>query len=60
VFENAVLGKIKSCFFYHVLKYHMKILLRDCNAALGVGGGIFQPTIRNESLHQNSNGSRLE
>jgi len=40
-------------FFYHLPKYHMKILL-DFNAKVG-GENIFKPTIGNESLHQDSN-----
>jgi len=35
-------------------KYHMKILLRDCNAKVE-GENIFKPTIGNKSLHQDSN-----
>jgi hypothetical protein len=35
-------------------KYHMKILLGDFNAKAGKGG-IFKPTIGNESLHKISN-----
>jgi hypothetical protein len=40
--------------FYHFPKYNMKILLGDFNAKVG-RENIFKPTIRNESLHQNSN-----
>ena len=35
-------------------KYHVKILLGDFNAEVG-RENIFKPTIRNESLHQDSN-----
>jgi hypothetical protein len=35
-------------------KYHMKILLRDFNAKVR-SDSIFNPTIANESLHQDSN-----
>jgi hypothetical protein len=35
-------------------KYHMKILLGDFNAKFW-REDIFEPTIRNESLHQDSN-----
>ena len=40
--------------FYHFPKYHMKILLGDFNAEVG-RENIFKLTIRNESLHQDSN-----
>jgi len=40
--------------YEHFPKYHMKILLRDFNAKVG-RENIFKPTIRNESLHQDSN-----
>jgi hypothetical protein len=41
-------------------KYHMKIVLGDFNAKVGMEG-IFKPTIGNESLHDisNDNGVRL-
>ena len=39
---------------HHFPKYHMKILLGDFNAKFG-RENIFKPTIRNESLHQDSN-----
>jgi hypothetical protein len=42
--------------FYHFPKYHMKILLGDFNAKVG-RGNIFKLTIRNKSLHQDSNDS---
>ena len=42
--------------FYHFSKYHMKILLGDCNAKVG-RENIFKLTIVNESLHQGSNDS---
>jgi hypothetical protein len=37
-------------------KYHMKILLGDFNAKVGIED-IFKPTIWNESLHEISNGN---
>jgi len=40
-------------FFYHFPKYYMKILLGDFNSKVG-RENIFQPTIRNDSLHQDS------
>ena len=40
--------------FYHIPKYHMKIVLGDFNVAVG-RDIIFKPTIGNESLHQDSN-----
>jgi hypothetical protein len=40
--------------FYHFPKYHIKILCGDFNAKVG-NENIFKPTIRNESLHQDSN-----
>ena len=40
--------------FYHLPKYHMKILLGDFNAKVG-RENIFKPTIGKESLHQDSN-----
>ena len=40
--------------FYHFPKYHMKILLGDCNAKVG-REDIFKPTVGNESLCQDSN-----
>ena len=40
--------------FYHFPKYDMKILLGDFNAKVG-RENIFEPTVRNESLHQESN-----
>ena len=46
--------------FDHFPKYHMKILLGDFNAKVG-RENIFNPTIGNDSLHQdsNDNGVRL-
>jgi len=46
--------------FDHCPKYHMKILLGDFNAKVG-RENIFNPTIGNDSLHQdsNDNGVRL-
>jgi exonuclease III len=40
--------------FDKFLKYHMKILLGDFNAKVGMED-IFKPTIGNESLHEISN-----
>jgi len=40
--------------FVHFPKYHTKILLGDFNAKFG-REDIFEPTIWNESLHQDSN-----
>ena len=40
--------------FDHFPKYHMNIMLGDFNAKLG-REDIFKLTIRNESLHQDSN-----
>jgi hypothetical protein len=40
--------------FYNFPKYHMKILLGDFNAKVGQKN-IFKLTIKNESLHQDSN-----
>jgi endonuclease/exonuclease/phosphatase family metal-dependent hydrolase len=40
--------------FNKLLKYHMKILLRDFNAKVGKED-TFKPTIGNESLHATSN-----
>jgi hypothetical protein len=40
-------------FFYHFLKYNMKIMLGDFNAELG-REDIFKPTTGNESLHRAS------
>jgi hypothetical protein len=37
-------------------KYHMKVLLGDCNAKVG-REDIFRPTVENESLHESSNDS---
>ena len=46
--------------FYYLPKYHTKILLGDFYAKVEIGN-IFQPTIGNESLHQdtNDNGVRI-
>ena len=44
--------------FSHFPKHHMKILLRDFNAKVG-RENIFEPTIGNESLHQDSNDNGL-
>jgi len=46
--------------FYHFPKYHMKMLLGDLNAKVGIEN-IFKPTIGQESLHHdsNDNGVRL-
>ena len=46
--------------FDHFPQYHMKMLLGDFNAKVG-RENIFQPTIGQESLHQdsNDNGIRL-
>ena len=40
--------------FDHFPKYHMKIILGNFNAKMG-RENIFKPTIRKESLHQDSN-----
>jgi len=40
--------------FNHLLKCHIKIILEDFNAKLR-RQTIFKPTIRNESLHEDSN-----
>jgi len=40
--------------FDHFPKYHTIILLGDCNAKVG-RENIFKQTLRNESLHQDSN-----
>jgi len=40
--------------FDHFPKYHIKILLGDCNAKVG-REDIFKPAIGNESLRQDSN-----
>jgi hypothetical protein len=40
--------------FGHVPEYHMKILLGDFNAKLGIED-TFKPTIGNERLHEDSN-----
>jgi len=39
--------------FYHFPKYHMIILLGDCNAKL-VRGDIIKPTTGNERMHQDT------
>jgi endonuclease/exonuclease/phosphatase family metal-dependent hydrolase len=39
-------------------RYHMKILLGDCNAKVGKDN-IFKPTIGNKSLHQDSNDNEV-
>jgi hypothetical protein len=38
----------------HSPKYHINILLGDCNAKLG-RENILKPTVGNESIHQDSN-----
>jgi len=43
----------------HFLKYHMIILLGDFNAKLG-SQDIFKQTIRNKSIHQNSNDNGVQ
>jgi len=43
----------------HFPKYHMKILLGDFNAKLG-SEDIFKQTIRNKSLHQDSNDNGVQ
>ena len=43
-----------SRFFKHFPKYHTKILTGDFNANVG-RENIFEPTIGNESLYQDSN-----
>jgi hypothetical protein len=40
--------------FDQIPKYHMKILLGDCNAKVG-REDIFKPTIGNESFQETSN-----
>jgi hypothetical protein len=58
---------VKDSFYEEVVrmfdkfpKYHMKILLGDCNAKVS-REGIFKPTVGNESVHEinNDNGVRL-
>jgi hypothetical protein len=46
--------------FHTFPQYHMKFLLGDFNSKVG-RGGIFKPTVGNESLHEisNDNGVRL-
>ena len=41
-----------------VAVYHMKMLLGDCNAKVG-RENICKPTIRQESLHQDSNDIKI-
>jgi hypothetical protein len=43
--------------FHKFSKYHMTILLRDCNAKV-VREDIFKPTIGNDSLHEISNDNK--
>ena len=45
--------------FNHFPKYHMKIILGDFNAKVG-RDVTFKPTIRNESIHQDSNDNGVE
>jgi hypothetical protein len=47
-----------ECVFDQFLKYHMKILLGDFNAKVGIED-IFKPTTGNESLHEISNDSKV-
>ena len=44
--------------FDHFLKYHTKMLLGDFNAKVG-RENICKPTIRQESLHQDSNDIKI-
>ena len=41
--------------FNHFPKYHMKMLLGDFNAKVGIGENILKPSIGHESLHKDSN-----
>jgi hypothetical protein len=52
--QKTVFEELEQFFFYHFLKYHMKILLEDFNAKVG-REGVFKPTNGNESLLQDSN-----
>jgi hypothetical protein len=45
--------------FNQFLRYHMKILLEEFSAKVGIEY-IFKPTIGNESLHEISNDTGLE
>ena len=54
--KDSFYEELEQGFFYHFSKYHMKILLGDCNAKVG-RGNIFKLTVVNESLHQDSNDS---
>ena len=54
--KDSFYEELQQVFFYLFPKYHMKILVRDFNAIVCVGGeNIFKPTIVNESLHQDIN-----
>jgi len=44
--------------FRHFPKYHMKILLGEFNAKVGIEN-IFKPTIGQENLHQDNNDNRV-
>jgi hypothetical protein len=52
--KTVFTGNQSRFFFYHFPKYYMKILLTDFNEEVG-REIIFNPTIGNESLHQDSN-----
>jgi hypothetical protein len=50
--KNSFYEKLEQV-LNHIPKYNMKIQLGDFNAKLG-RGDIFNPTIGNDSLHQDS------
>jgi hypothetical protein len=57
--KDSLMRKLIN-FFYHFLKFHMKILVGGFNAKVG-RENIFKPTIGNESLRQVSkdNGDKI-
>ena len=52
--QKVVFTRNWSRFFYHFPRHHIKILLEDFNAKAG-RENIFQQTIGNESLYEDSN-----
>ena len=52
--KDSFCKELEQGFFYHIPKYHMKIVLGDFNAKVGSENN-FKLTIGNESLRQDSN-----
>jgi hypothetical protein len=58
--KDSFYDQLEQILFCHFIKYHLKIILRECNSKVG-GEYILKPTSANDSLHHdsNDNGDRI-